>query len=428
MSQMLTRSRVRCCTQLRLSSIALALLASACAPGSIFRVAPAGSQTKTILVDAQQRAINIDNQVAFRTRICSEKSPDAILALAASGKLTVTMPNGAGGSFDASQSETISSLAFRNGITETQQVLLYYYCQLNVNGTLSDADVATDLRRFQNTLLAMMAVDGLTQAARKAAAAAAPPGAGQADGAPGQSDAAGDQAGKLAAAQKEVDAKSAAVKESEGKVKGATEKLAEAMKGADKAAQDAAQGALDEEKKKATKAEGELKLAQDNLKKLQAASTRAAAGGSTQDDASVGMAAVADAVATIVQTVVYQTFTTEMCLKALFDPPGISSQISPLEPVTDPALAVSAKYQQRAPAETKKSLEPSGALFAFCLEHLRDVDRFRFEDNQLNHGVVKEDSKFVKSPGGAPGTMEPDRREPLGPLRPSRVLLQPLVR
>jgi hypothetical protein len=151
------------------------LLTSACAnQNSIFRVADTdASKTETILIDAKQRPITV-NTVSDpkHPTVCIARNADALSQFAASGNLKIDQASGGGGELGFAAAEQVTSIAFRTQVTEAQQEYLYYLCQLNANNTLSVEDVSDNLRHFQNTMLAMIAVDDLATAQKASTPAA----------------------------------------------------------------------------------------------------------------------------------------------------------------------------------------------------------------------------------------------------------------
>ncbi len=129
-------------------------------------------RAETILIDAKQRPITV-NRVTDRSQpiTCLARSADALSQAAASGNLKITQPSGSGGEAGFATAEQVSSIAFRTQVTEAQQEFLYYLCQLQANGVLKNGEVADNLRHFQNTMLAMVAIDDLAGAARPKSAA-----------------------------------------------------------------------------------------------------------------------------------------------------------------------------------------------------------------------------------------------------------------
>jgi hypothetical protein len=150
------------------------LLIGACAnQNSIFRVTDTeAGKTETILIDAKQRPITV-NTNKDKQKTCLARSADALSQAAASGNLKIT-EGSASGEAGFADNETVTSIAFRTQVTEAQQEFLYYLCQLNSNGVLPDGDVADNLKHFQNTMLAMVAIDDLASSAKAKAGAADP--------------------------------------------------------------------------------------------------------------------------------------------------------------------------------------------------------------------------------------------------------------
>ena len=156
------------------AACAFAWLTAGCAnQNSIFRVTDTEKdKTETILIDAKQRPITV-NTNKDKQKTCLARSADALSQAAASGNLKITQASGGSGELGFADTETVTSIAFRTQVTEAQQEFLYYICQLNANGVLPDGDVADNLKHFQNTMLAMVAIDDLAAAGKASAAAAA---------------------------------------------------------------------------------------------------------------------------------------------------------------------------------------------------------------------------------------------------------------
>jgi hypothetical protein len=145
---------------------------------SIFRKTDTkDGQAETILIDAKQRPITV-NRVTDKNQpiTCLARSADALSQAAASGNLKITQPSGGGGEAGFATAEQVQSIAFRTQVTEAQQEFLYTLCQLHANGVLTPDDVSDNLRHFQNTMLAMVAIDDLASASRAKAPAAPAPG------------------------------------------------------------------------------------------------------------------------------------------------------------------------------------------------------------------------------------------------------------
>ncbi len=147
---------------------------------SIWRDAALNSD-QVIAVDARQRFLHSQRDPDGVLHVCAERSPDvftaAASALAASGSsadITAAL--------SASSSESAASNALRTQTTQTQAELLYRLCALHASGGLTGPELSAQLRRFQNTMLAMLAVEQLTGPARVAAFAIGADGSGSAGG------------------------------------------------------------------------------------------------------------------------------------------------------------------------------------------------------------------------------------------------------
>jgi len=399
------------------------------------------------MIDAKQRPISVNTVTQpAKPKVCLARSADALSQAAASGNLSITQESGAGGQLALASSEQAMSIAFRTQVTEAQQEFLYYLCQLNSNGALSDDEVSDNLRHFQNTMLAMVAVDDLATAAKSSPPPAAPAADTNTEKPvkPAAPAPASTRAGAVAAAQNGVDNAKNAEKSADNKVQQsfkavsfaaapadlkdspktflsslktfdakeqayakAINKLQTAIKAAkgtdatipdgvtstSTASDDAAKDVKSTYPKvvDAVKPVSEavdaaaLKTAQGNLStafdayraadkkyeaaldkyaaanKSWAAETKAADGkdkdtSKSQDEPKATpnpSAATANAVAIIVQTVVWQSFTTEKCQKTLF--------------------------------AREKSVFDDRVL-TFCLEHLKRADDFRFEARKIRQG------------------------------------------
>lgn len=151
--------------------VALGALAGCANQNSIYRVSDTEpSKSETILIDAKQRPITVNTVTDPKhPKLCLARSADALSQAAASGNLKFTQGT-TSADLGITDTEQVSSIAFRTQVTEAQQEFLYYLCQFNANGAISDDEVSDDLRHFQNTMLALVAVDDLAAAAKNSAA------------------------------------------------------------------------------------------------------------------------------------------------------------------------------------------------------------------------------------------------------------------
>ena len=156
---------------------ACALLTACANQNAVFRIQDtAPSTAETILIDAKQRPIMVNTLTDSRhPKVCVGRNADAISQAAASGNLKFDAPNGAGGELGVAEAEQATSIAFRTQVTEAQQEYVYYLCQLNSNGAIDNEEVSDNLRHFQNTMLAMIAVDDLATSLKPSAAPSGSP-------------------------------------------------------------------------------------------------------------------------------------------------------------------------------------------------------------------------------------------------------------
>jgi len=200
-----------------IGAFTIALLAGCANQNSIFRVTDTETnKTETILIDAKQRPITV-NTNKDKQKLCLARSADALSQAAASGNLKITQASGGSGELGFADTEQVTSIAFRTQVTEAQQEFLFYLCQLNSNGVLDDGDVSDNLKHFQNTMLAMVAIDDLATAAKAAAPSAKPTAA---DKTPSDADAT-----KIKSAQTKVDSAKKTQDAAQGTVDGELAKL-----------------------------------------------------------------------------------------------------------------------------------------------------------------------------------------------------------
>jgi outer membrane protein OmpA-like peptidoglycan-associated protein len=194
-----------------------ALTLSACANLNSVQYRYDNEHSSTVLLDAKERAINVYHN-NNGDQVCSEQAPDAfaVLAtsLAASGQLSEPTGKSIGLNGSFSQSESGASLAFRTQLTQTEAQILYQLCALAANGKISEVEVATELRRLQHSLVALLAVEQLTGVAKPTVVAIGA----------GTSGSVGDQ---LAAAQKQLDDANKTAASAKSALDDATKKVAD---------------------------------------------------------------------------------------------------------------------------------------------------------------------------------------------------------
>ncbi len=393
---------------------AVAALLGACDANfhSIFRTTPNGTgelHSQLVYSDAKQAVsfMQVGNDNVLRA--CAARSPDVFAALstafsgdvsAETAKLTAAL-SGAGTS-----AEQASAFGLRTQLTQSQMELLYQLCIASLNGTLSPDQFATEMHRYQNTMVTMLAIEQVTGYAKPTVVVIG-------------GNAAAGSADALAATQAKID--DAAKKEAAAKAtldKAGTDKKAagtaydDAAAALQKAKDDkkpeaeikAAQTKVDEadKTKKAadeavSKADGDLKKAtsyRESLEKLLAtqqqevnlsassATPTVVSPAPTMDAASI--AAVAATVEQLQYNHLSQTFIADECLRYLFHPnatkdapnlPPPPGQYPSMTEILNKSIGAGAKPLPKTPAP------PTAAQVAdlrtFCANYLTETANYR---------------------------------------------------
>ena len=97
---------------------------------------------------------------------CAEPSPDALSALSASGAIKIDTPKGFSGATQGAFAETAGSIGLRTQSIQLMRDAMYRLCEGAMNGYLGNAAFETLHRRFQNSMVAILAVEQLTGAVR----------------------------------------------------------------------------------------------------------------------------------------------------------------------------------------------------------------------------------------------------------------------
>jgi hypothetical protein len=132
---------------------------------SIYRTT-AADENKIITTDAKQAQTIVQMGKDGVMRACAAKSPDVFQALstAFSGNLSVEEASQIAAKIAGAGSTAESSASYRlhTQLTDTQNELLYQLCVNALNGTISKDQLATELHRYQNTMVTMLAIEQLT--------------------------------------------------------------------------------------------------------------------------------------------------------------------------------------------------------------------------------------------------------------------------
>lgn len=160
----------------RSAGLAGLLILSACDANfhSIYRTTPSGTATphsQVVITDAKQgiTVMNYDDETDM-FRVCAARSPDVFSALTTAfhgdASAEVFQKFAAAISGSGTSAESASAFGLRTQLTQSQMELLYQLCLNSLNGTLSPDQLATEIHRYQNTMVTMLAIEQVTGYAR----------------------------------------------------------------------------------------------------------------------------------------------------------------------------------------------------------------------------------------------------------------------
>lgn len=168
----------------KLLAIALSGSLTACASGihHVDRLGDGPAAGRVMFIDAKQRALTVvpatttttttwlgagkttadSQQTVTNLRVCAEPSPDALTAVAtsASGKLDVESKINLAAAF--SQAETAGSIGLRTQSIQLMRDVLFRVCEMYQSGALTPGAAETMVRRYQSSLVAILAIEQLT--------------------------------------------------------------------------------------------------------------------------------------------------------------------------------------------------------------------------------------------------------------------------
>jgi hypothetical protein len=116
---------------------------------------------QVFFIDAKQRAIFQRQGV-----VCAEPSPDALSALAASQGLSVSTPEGTSVGQSLSIAEAAGAIGLRTQSIQLMRDHMYRVCEGYLSGAVSGITFQLMHRRFQTTVVGILAIEQLTGAIR----------------------------------------------------------------------------------------------------------------------------------------------------------------------------------------------------------------------------------------------------------------------
>ena len=119
------------------------------------------------LIDAKQRAIVvIQKKDTNETIVCTEPSPDALSAYTMQLALEGNVPETVAAKIAASSQEGTSYAGLRTQSIQLLRDAMYRNCEAYANGALNKAEYGIASRRYQRSMVALLAIEQLTGAIR----------------------------------------------------------------------------------------------------------------------------------------------------------------------------------------------------------------------------------------------------------------------
>lgn len=137
------------------------------------------SNTKAVFIDAKQRAVfstTIERTTYDENKketskklvraFCAEPSPDALSALAANVGLSASQKDKLDLLLNTQMAESAASIGIRTVAIQALRDITYRTCEGYAGGAITDVGLETLLRRFQSTMVSIIAIEQLTGAVR----------------------------------------------------------------------------------------------------------------------------------------------------------------------------------------------------------------------------------------------------------------------
>ncbi|ULQ48386.1 hypothetical protein JN531_017280 (plasmid) [Flagellatimonas centrodinii] len=156
------------------AAVLLSLFASGCAHLSTYNSLDALSEDRdeVMVLDAKTRVVHSrllepkDSLGRYRHVVCAEPSPDALSALIASADTSVPLRGDNTIAAAVAYGESAASIGLRTQSIQLMRDSMYRLCESYLNGAISEASFETLQRRFQSSMVAILAIEQLTGAVR----------------------------------------------------------------------------------------------------------------------------------------------------------------------------------------------------------------------------------------------------------------------
>ncbi|MBL0727162.1 hypothetical protein [Piscinibacter sp. HJYY11] len=308
---------------------------------------PVDLRSGSLAIDVKQRVVfsqqTIGREGATSTVVCAEPSPDALTVLGASGALSISALE-KGGNVGASLAETGAFVGLRTQSIQLLRDAMYRLCEGYAGGAISPPDYAAMQRRYQSTMMGLIAIEQLTRPvvagqALLTNAASAQAGASAGDAAVDKAEAGVKSASDSSlAAKSETDKATARLEKAKGDVASLSKQLAmekakpkpdeaaikslvDQQPAADKEVRDAELALVDARRREAA-ADENLGRARAQLRDAQTRVVTSASGGGALAAVAQSTAASADSLTTGVTAIVEEinrSYTKDTCITLMVE-------------------------------------------------------------------------------------------------------------
>ena len=145
----------------------LAVSVSGCADLTHFNLMHSNYDRQQTLsfIDAKQRVVATSKDASGQMAICAEPSPDALSAIAASQGFSLSNET-INAALNNSLAESASSIGIRTQSIQLMRDAMYRLCEAHMSGAIDNLSFETMHRRFQSSMVAILAIEQLTGATR----------------------------------------------------------------------------------------------------------------------------------------------------------------------------------------------------------------------------------------------------------------------
>lgn len=156
-----------------ITAITIITILNGCASFTHYNKERELSDNSAVFIDAKQRGVykakrTETNGAATVTweGVCAEPAPDAISSLAATLGVDLSLTDKGNLGVSQSLAEGVSSIGIRTAAIEALRDIMYRNCEAYALGGVSNIGLETLQRRFQSTMIAILAIEQLTGAVR----------------------------------------------------------------------------------------------------------------------------------------------------------------------------------------------------------------------------------------------------------------------